>query len=129
VVSDDAGRFAVTALPPGRYTLTVEAPGFKKYSQTNLPLAVQQQTTLDVVLEVGEVSTSVEVVNTLDAALLKSWRTKETQRIEFRLETQNVRNHPIFSDPPTSYGASNFGVISQTKIGSRNVQLGFKYYF
>jgi hypothetical protein len=68
-------------------------------------------------------------VNTLDAALLKSWKTRESQRLEFRLETQNVRNHPVFSDPPTSYGASNFGVINGTKIGARNVQLGFKYYF
>ena len=68
-------------------------------------------------------------VNTLDAALLKSWRTTESQRIEFRMETSNVRNHPVFSDPPTSYGASNFGVISGTKVGARNVQLGFKYYF
>jgi hypothetical protein len=68
-------------------------------------------------------------VNTLDAALLKSWRTTENQRIEFRLEASNVRNHPVFSDPPTSYGASNFGIISGTKVGSRSVQLGFKYYF
>jgi hypothetical protein len=68
-------------------------------------------------------------VNTLDAALLKNWRTKEGQRLEFRLETSNVRNHPIFSDPPTSYGASNFGVISGTKVGARTVQLGFIFYF
>jgi hypothetical protein len=68
-------------------------------------------------------------VNTLDAALLKSWRTKESQRLEFRLEAQNARNHPVFSDPATSYGASNFGVIGGTKVGARNVQLGFKYYF
>src|SRR5262249_19018946 len=65
----------------------------------------------------------------LDAALLKNWRTKESQYIQFRLETSNVLNHPVFSDPPTSYGASNFGVISGTKVGARNVQLGFKYYF
>ena len=68
-------------------------------------------------------------VNTLDAALLKSWRTTERQRIEFRLEAQNARNHPIFSDPPASYGASNFGLINGTKVGARSVQLGFKYYF
>jgi hypothetical protein len=68
-------------------------------------------------------------VNTLDAALLKSWRTTERQRLEFRLEAQNARNHPIFSDPPASYGASNFGLINGTKVGARSVQLGFKYYF
>jgi hypothetical protein len=68
-------------------------------------------------------------INSLDAALLKNWRTTESQRIEFRLEAQNARNHPVFSDPPTAYGASNFGVISGTKVGARSVQLGFKYYF
>ncbi len=68
-------------------------------------------------------------VNTLDAALLKSWRVVEGQRFEFRLEASNVRNHPIFSDPPTSYGAGNFGVIGGTKVLARSVQLGFKYYF
>jgi hypothetical protein len=70
-------------------------------------------------------------VNTLDTALIKSWKTTENQRAEFRVEASNVRNHPVFSDPATSYGASNFGVINGTKvgIGARNLQLGFKYYF
>jgi hypothetical protein len=61
VVSDEPGRYAVTALPPGAYSLTVEAPGFKRYVQTNIPLAVQQQGTFNVELEVGEITTSVEV--------------------------------------------------------------------
>jgi hypothetical protein len=68
-------------------------------------------------------------VNTLDAALIKSWRITENQRAEFRMEASNVRNHPVFSDPATSYGASNFGVINGTKVGARSVQFGFKYYF
>jgi hypothetical protein len=68
-------------------------------------------------------------IRTLSAALLKSFTTREGQRFEFRLEADNATNTPIFSDPATSYGASNFGVISGTKVGPRNVQLGFKYYF
>ena len=68
-------------------------------------------------------------VNILDAALIKNWRVQGGQRVEFRIEAQNVRNLPVFSDPATSYGASNFGVINGTKVGPRNVQLGFKYYF
>jgi hypothetical protein len=68
-------------------------------------------------------------IKTLDAALLKSFRTKEGQRFEFRLEAQNATNTPIFSDPATSFGATNFGQITGQKIGPRNVQLGFKYYF
>jgi hypothetical protein len=68
-------------------------------------------------------------VKSLDGALLKNWRTHESQYIQFRLEASNVLNHPVFSDPPSTYGASNFGVISGTKVGARSVQLGFKYYF
>src|SRR5450759_5852043 len=30
--TDEAGRYVMTALPPGGYTLTVEAAGFKKYN-------------------------------------------------------------------------------------------------
>jgi hypothetical protein len=68
-------------------------------------------------------------LNTMDAALLKSWETKENQRFEFRLEAANALNHPVFSDPNTSYGSTGFGQITGTKVGPRNVQLGFKYYF
>jgi hypothetical protein len=68
-------------------------------------------------------------IKTLDAALLKSFRVKEGQRFEFRIEAQNATNTPIFSDPNTSYGSTSFGQISGTKIGPRDVQLGMKYYF
>src|SRR5215203_4461562 len=30
--TDETGRYAVTALPPGNYILSVEAPGFKRFS-------------------------------------------------------------------------------------------------
>src|SRR5690349_12735919 len=52
VMSDEAGRYAITALPPGSYTLSVESPGFRKYAASVFPLAVQQQATFDVALEV-----------------------------------------------------------------------------
>lgn len=63
-VTDGAGRYAVSALPPGKYTLTVEAGGFKKFTQKEITLVVQQQATLDVALQVGDVATSVEVRTT-----------------------------------------------------------------
>jgi hypothetical protein len=68
-------------------------------------------------------------VNTLDAALLKSWKATERQRLEFRLEASNLRNHPVFGNPGTTYGSSSFGQITGTKVGSRSMQLGLKYYF
>jgi hypothetical protein len=68
-------------------------------------------------------------LNMFDMALLKSFPIKEGQRIEFRLEAQNALNHVVFADPASSFGATNFGQITGAKVGNRNVQLGFKYYF
>lgn len=60
-LTDVAGRYVLAALPPGRYTLTVEAPGFARYSRSVFTLQVQQQATIDIELTVGAVSTAVEV--------------------------------------------------------------------
>ena len=68
-------------------------------------------------------------LKTLDAALLKSIRTTEGQRLEFRLEAQNATNTPMFGDPNTSFGSTSFGQITGTRIGARNIQFGLKYYF
>jgi hypothetical protein len=41
--------------------LTVEAPGFKKFSSGRFTVTVQEQATVNAQLEVGEVTTVVEV--------------------------------------------------------------------
>ncbi|MFN0109870.1 MAG: TonB-dependent receptor domain-containing protein [Blastocatellia bacterium] len=71
-------------------------------------------------------------IKTLDAALLKSVATWEGQRLEIRLEAQNVTNTPMFADPGgLAFGATNFGQITGTRggVGPRNMQFGLKYYF
>lgn len=70
-------------------------------------------------------------IKTLDAALLKSISTWEDQRFEFRLEATNVTNTPMFGDPATTFGATNFGQITglRSGVGPRNMQIGIKYYF
>lgn len=59
--ADGAGRYTVTALPPGNYILTIEASGFKKFSSGKFTVAVQQQATVDARLQVGDVNTTIEV--------------------------------------------------------------------
>src|SRR5690349_11556674 len=74
-MTDSAGRYVVTALPPGQYTLSVQAQGFNKYMQSPFQLEVQQQATIDVELSVGAVATAVDVqasaplLNTTSATL------------------------------------------------------------
>ena len=73
--TDNAGRYVITALPAGHYTLSAEAQGFNKYTQNPFELQVQQEATVDVQLTVGAVSTAVEVqasaplLNTTSATL------------------------------------------------------------
>jgi hypothetical protein len=57
----DSGYYAVTNLPPGMYTLSVEAPGFKKYDSTENKLDPSAALSIDATLTVGAASETVEV--------------------------------------------------------------------
>ncbi len=52
-ITDDRGAFAMPELPPGAYTVSVTASGFKVFEQTDLQLKVGQTTEFDAQLEVG----------------------------------------------------------------------------
>ena len=88
------GEFEFLALPPGTYVLTVEKEGFKKYEQRNLQLLVNVPTTVKVSLEVGSLTTHIEVsgeapaINTEDASMGIAFG--ENQVKELPLEGRNV---------------------------------------
>src|SRR4051794_40259225 len=60
-LTDSRGGYLFTLLPPGSYRMTVEMPGFQISVHSGLVLQVQQQAEVDVVLHIGEVSTTVLV--------------------------------------------------------------------
>lgn len=57
----EAGVYAFDSLPVGNYTVTVEQPGFKKSQTTGNHLEVNTPLTVDIVLEIGQVSETVIV--------------------------------------------------------------------
>ena len=59
--TSEAGSYLVLSLPSGTYKITVTAPGFKSYSQSDITLQVGQNARVDVPLTLGDVSESVEV--------------------------------------------------------------------
>ena len=59
--SGDSGLFEVTLLNPGNYTVTVEASGFKKAIQTGVNVTVAGRAQLELRLELGQVTESIEV--------------------------------------------------------------------
>lgn len=93
-VTPPSGEFEFLALPPGDYALTVEKQGFSKSEQTGLQLLVNVPATVNVTLEIGAVSTHIEVtaqgavINTTDATLGIAFG--ETQVKELPLEGRNV---------------------------------------
>jgi hypothetical protein len=56
-------------------------------------------------------------------------RLHDGMNFELRLEAENALNHPVFGTPDTSVDDPNFGVVSYTSNGPRQVQLGGKINF
>jgi hypothetical protein len=60
--TDDSGIYYFNALAPSTYQLTVEMPGFKKKILENIHLIPEQANDVDVQLELGEVHTTITVM-------------------------------------------------------------------
>ena len=59
----------------------------------------------------------------------KQFSIRESMNFEFRIEAQNAFNHPVFGTPNTSLDDENFGQITYTSVGPREIQLGMKFNF
>src|SRR5258708_1342289 len=61
VLSNNIGEYVFSQVIPGTYTIAVEAPGFKKVERKGIILETQGNVTVDLTLQVGNVSESVVV--------------------------------------------------------------------
>jgi Carboxypeptidase regulatory-like domain len=92
-VSNGRGEYELVQLPPGSYKLTASNPGFRVYATTVL-LQTNTPTTLDIKLEVGAATETVNVtaeassVNTENASVGNPFT--ETQIKEIPLQTRNI---------------------------------------
>jgi hypothetical protein len=69
-VSGADGAYNVPFLIPGPYRVEVEVPGFRKFIQSGITVAINQRAAVNVVLQIGEVTESVSVA--ADAPLLET---------------------------------------------------------
>ncbi len=60
--TDDQGKFRVVNLQPGSYSVAINAQGFSPFSQEGVLVEVGRVTEVDVPLQVGGVSGTVEVI-------------------------------------------------------------------
>lgn len=126
VTTNDDGNYTLSELPRGEYQVEVSSTGFKQFVRRGIQLSVGQQARVDVRLEVGSVSESVEV--TADASLLETvdsvlGKVVDNKRIiELPLNTRNVYSllyltPGVTGSVSTTYG-TGFGIN-----GARNSML------
>jgi len=115
------GGYIFTAVPPGTYRLDVSAPGFKTASASGLAALVDTPTVRDVQLEVGQVSETVDVtstaeaaINTSDASLGNSFERKRI--VELPLNANNVVGLLSLQPGVTRSGFVNGGRADQSNI-------------
>ena len=94
VLSNGSGEYQFLQVPPGKYTLKVEKPGFSVLTKSDVTLEVSVPATLDCVLEVGAVGSTVNVqseatlINTVDGSVGNAFEERKVE--ELPLQTRNV---------------------------------------
>jgi len=102
--TDTSGAYSIPFLRPGDYKLTAAAAGFKQFLRENITLEVGKVAGIDIHLEVGNLSESVEV--TAEAALLET----QTANRGGVVNTQQVSELPLNARNPFMLGAMMSGV-------------------
>lgn len=95
-LSNSAGRYVLEFLLPGHYTLTVEKSGFKKTVRSDISLEAADRLSLDIALQLGDVTQSVTVSG--ETPLLETETASRSGTIENRvLENDPTNGRNLFS--------------------------------
>jgi trimeric autotransporter adhesin len=96
-ITNDLGEYAFSAVNPSLYTLAAERPGFKKLERRSVEIATQANVTLDLTLELGQITESVNV--TAEAPALQTADASTGQEIDNQKITDlpNLGRNPYFA--------------------------------
>src|SRR5215471_2603686 len=93
VSTNETGTYNFPSLLPGTYTLSAELAGFRPYIYNELQLGAGVSARYNFVLEVGAVTSAVEVIAERSAAIAQS-----SASIGQVLTAENVRDLPRVSN-------------------------------
>jgi len=127
-LTDSEGRYVLRNLPPGKYRLTVSAPGMRTYNQPGITLTVGQNAQIDVKFELQGAVESVTITET--ASLLQTQDASTGQLINQRfindlpLTTRSIFNlaqlAPGVTQPAGNAFGLNQGATNFISNGGRN---------
>src|ERR1700738_364192 len=133
----DQGEYQFLFVPPGTYTLTVKAAGFRDYEQKGLTLLVNTPATANVQLKVGAaaevvtLTSEIPAIDLVDASLGNSFDERQVRQIPLEgrnvpdlLSLQagvtytgrNIDDSPVLRDQDTRNGAVNGARSDQSNI-------------
>lgn len=94
-ISSADGQYVFNQVTPATYTVMAESPGFKKFERVGVVVATQQYVTLDLKLEVGQVTESVQV--TEEVPLLETSNANQAQVIDRQklVDLPNLGRNPF----------------------------------
>jgi hypothetical protein len=98
------GSYTLPFLPPGPYTVSAEAAGFKRYVNPNIRVTTNERGQLDITLEIGLVEQSVLV--SAESSMLET-ATASTGQV---INTRQIENLPLNGRTPLVLAQAAFGV-------------------
>ena len=125
-LTNDQGEYSFAALTPATYTVVAEAPGFKKSSRPGVVVSTQTAVTIDLVLELGEVTEQVNV--TAEAPLIDTADASTGQVIDSQklVDLPNLGRNPFMlsklSESVVQVGNPKFNRM-QDQSGSSQISI------
>ncbi len=95
--TNESGNYTFSQLSPGTYAVIAEQTGFKRQSRSGVDVAVDSTARIDLVLQPGNVTETVEV--TAEAPALKTDRADTGRQIEAKVVRTPPTGQPQFSEP------------------------------
>lgn len=128
VVTGDQGQYHVPNLPTGSYTINVELPGFGRYAQDGITLALNQTAVIDVTMRPAGVAEEVTI--TADSPLLNTTNAEvgvlfDTKRVaELPLgANRNVMSVALSAPGVSQLGAGQSGFASGVNFSSNGMRV------
>lgn len=117
-ITNDQGFYLASSLAPGSYSVSAEKAGFRRHALDSLPLSTQQKASVNITLELGAVTESVQVTG--QAQLVETTTstlgtvTQNKQIVDLPLNGRNVHSLVMLTPGVLGMTAQATGGVSES---------------